>query len=1024
MKKLFLSLIVLTMTLTATAARPYFVGHRGSRWGVENTKEAFEQGCIRGQFDYLETDIKVTKDKVFICWHDDNTSKYGEKNKTIASTDWSVLKEIKHTQKRGSKTYTGYLCSMDEYLDICKKYNKRPVIELKWATGINSNDQSNMEKLVQAIKAKGFYETCIILTSMKPCLQWLHDKHPKMKLQFLTGEYWNSHFDWCVARGIDVDIQSGTWLTKSTVTKYHNKGLKVNMWTINSVSAYNKHKEMDCDFVTTDYLEPSDFGWTAWEKKAFPDGTYTATGEAGDGGNTGSGTTTPDPTPDPTKSLTVTPTTDITLSGTIGQTTAAPSVTLTVKGTNLTTNISANASTGAVTLTKSSDWNDLTGGNLTVALDLNFEKGAGEYTGYVAIQSTSSYRTQINIKATLKAGEGTVTPPVVEPEEPEEPVQPSTPLAGTHSMSDALWAKAGSTYSFAEKANRSISYYNNELYIPQSDKGSFVVVDPATGNVKQTYTIGTPSFLQHNLRITSDGQMMLGNTNMGETSVAQVYVYTSSLQGSEEMSPIGTAAIGARSDYFHIYGSWAKGGNLLALANTGNKVIQIPFTGGSTASEIEIHHADIPTGTSAIAIPSADGKSFYASVSGSIPTKHKMATGEKEDAFTGTDKPTAVNASGLGVFHLHGHTYMVTPASATSGKFDLFDITEGLSQAKLLYTKDPQLGETKNNAMTVDFCTHISGNDAFIYIIAPNNGVAAYKFTFTPEAGSVTPPATEQTTPDVTYGNVKFFLQGGTLNVPESNEALWNSMWTEFKAKYNMIDYSASGFVTPLFSQSGTGYDKSGNHNEASIGRFLQNCFYTSTDPKYTAISAASANAPWGTGEIWEWLSSYFTTVNPSMEQKALNYSYETQSFLQNTASLGTYGVTDWTEAGKPEAWSAAYMFGHKPTKTDDVFLGWYDNAYANGSPLTKLPTSGNVYACWKNSPVSTDIESVEATNARVCRTATGVEVLFEGTKQVIVYNINGMMVAGGIATDYYTCDLEAGMYIVRVGNQAYKFVK
>ncbi len=274
MKKLFSLFVILTIAVTVMADRAYLVGHRGCRWAVENTKEAFELACTRADYDYLECDVKVTKDKKFIISHDDDVSRFNSSSSaTIAGTTLANLQKIKLTQTRGGTTYTGYLCSLDEYLDICKKYGKRPVIELKYATGINNGDQSNIPALVNAIEAKGFRNTCIILTSMKTCLEYLHKNYPDIKLQFLTGQYWESHFDWCVANGIDVDIQTGSWLTKTVVDKYHKTGLKVNIWTVNTPANYDKYFAMGVDYMTVDYLERKDWddGVTEWETKAYPE---------------------------------------------------------------------------------------------------------------------------------------------------------------------------------------------------------------------------------------------------------------------------------------------------------------------------------------------------------------------------------------------------------------------------------------------------------------------------------------------------------------------------------------------------------------------------------------------------------------------------------------------------------------------------------------------------------------------------------------------------------------------------------
>ena len=161
MKRIYTLLLAISAVIAATA-QPYLVGHRGSYWGVENTKEAFINGAKKG-YDYLETDIKVTKDGKFVCWHDDNLTK-ASGEPAIASNTLSYLKSQKLTQTRGGVTYTGYISTFEEYLDICKQYGVAPVIEFKWATGINSNDQSNIPALMKIVEEKGFRNNCYIFT--------------------------------------------------------------------------------------------------------------------------------------------------------------------------------------------------------------------------------------------------------------------------------------------------------------------------------------------------------------------------------------------------------------------------------------------------------------------------------------------------------------------------------------------------------------------------------------------------------------------------------------------------------------------------------------------------------------------------------------------------------------------------------------------------------------------------------------------------------------------------------------------
>lgn len=255
MNRLFTIAIAMSMAVSGWAELPILVGHRGSSYGVENSVESFANGAKRGYL-YLETDFKVTKDLKLVCTHDDDISRLsgGTSTLTIAGSTLDELQAVPLTQTRLGTTYTGRLCSAQEYLDVCKEYNVRPLIELKWATGINSNDQSNIPMLIKLIEDNGFRDKCIILTSMKPCLEYIRTNYPDIELQFLTGQYWANHFDWCVQWKIDVDIQAG-YFDKATVQKYHDAGLKVNMWTTNDNAGYKQYGNWGCDFITTDNLD-------------------------------------------------------------------------------------------------------------------------------------------------------------------------------------------------------------------------------------------------------------------------------------------------------------------------------------------------------------------------------------------------------------------------------------------------------------------------------------------------------------------------------------------------------------------------------------------------------------------------------------------------------------------------------------------------------------------------------------------------------------------------------------------------
>lgn len=258
--KRFLSLLLIVAAMLPMAAKPKLVGHRGSDIGVENSVQSFTVGAQRG-YDYLETDFKVTKDGKFVCSHDDDTDRLGDKNLTIASSTLEQLKTVNLTQTRNGVTYTGKLCSAQEYLDVCKQYNVKPLIELKWATGVNSNDQSNIPALIQLVEENGFRNNCIIMTSMKNCLTYIRTHYPDIELQYLIyGSATNTAYEWCTQWGIGIDVQADSDFNNYgplAVPRYHAANLPVNVWTVNTNEKYLLYGNMGCDFMTTDKLDPN-----------------------------------------------------------------------------------------------------------------------------------------------------------------------------------------------------------------------------------------------------------------------------------------------------------------------------------------------------------------------------------------------------------------------------------------------------------------------------------------------------------------------------------------------------------------------------------------------------------------------------------------------------------------------------------------------------------------------------------------------------------------------------------------------
>ena len=256
MKRLLFAIIAVACVFSAWAWKPIFIGHRGSYMGVMNTVEAYTNGVEHYGYQGLECDVRVTSDGYYVISHDETTNAVGG-NLTVANATLAELQAETYTQTRGGVTYTGHICTVAEYLDICVEKDVIPVVELKWTTGINNNDMSNFPGLAALIEEKGLTSKAIILTSMRNSLEYVRTNYPALKCQFLCNSNWSTYFEWIVQWGLMPSIEAGC-LDKYTVKRFHDAGLEVAVWTVNSLANYQLYGEMGVAMITCDYLMPSE----------------------------------------------------------------------------------------------------------------------------------------------------------------------------------------------------------------------------------------------------------------------------------------------------------------------------------------------------------------------------------------------------------------------------------------------------------------------------------------------------------------------------------------------------------------------------------------------------------------------------------------------------------------------------------------------------------------------------------------------------------------------------------------------
>ncbi len=233
--------------------RVKMIAHRGlSGIECENTNAAFVAAGNRSYFG-IETDIHVTKDGKFVVIHDNDTSRVSIENVVVEECTLETLRKIRlfDTPRENASFTRSDLCmpELHEYIRICKRYDKKAVLELK-----NRFSTENIKKVIDEINEQDYLSNVIFISFNFENLVDIKKFIPKQKVQFLTKECDDNLIEKLKAHKMDLDI-SYKGITKKLVKKLHKNGIVVNTWTVDKVSLAKKMISCGVDYITTNILE-------------------------------------------------------------------------------------------------------------------------------------------------------------------------------------------------------------------------------------------------------------------------------------------------------------------------------------------------------------------------------------------------------------------------------------------------------------------------------------------------------------------------------------------------------------------------------------------------------------------------------------------------------------------------------------------------------------------------------------------------------------------------------------------------
>ena len=226
------------------------IAHRGvSGLELENTCAAFVAAGNRSYFG-IETDVHVTADGKYIIIHDDSTGRVGMEAMTVEETDFAVLRELQLKEKDGTIRCDLRLPSLDEYLAICKRYEKEAVLELK-----NPMEREAVHGIVARCEEIYGLEHVTFIAFCFQNLLYVKEKAPQAKAQYLLAEEIKpEHIQKMVDNGIDLDTHYLA-LSKELIDELHSRGIVVNCWTVDDPEIAEKLASWGVDQITSNILE-------------------------------------------------------------------------------------------------------------------------------------------------------------------------------------------------------------------------------------------------------------------------------------------------------------------------------------------------------------------------------------------------------------------------------------------------------------------------------------------------------------------------------------------------------------------------------------------------------------------------------------------------------------------------------------------------------------------------------------------------------------------------------------------------
>jgi glycerophosphoryl diester phosphodiesterase len=211
------------------------IGHRGARaYAPENTLTSFKKAIEIG-VDAIELDVRKTKDNQLVIIHDADIKRTTNGKGLIGKLTLSQIKSYSAEKVEKVPTFQKALDFLDKKVKV--------LVELK-ETGIE-------EQVLSTVKMMGLEKNVVSISFLEEALTKLRELNKDIETGLIYAKHSNP-----IKAALELKANYLVALYRfthtATVEKAHQKGLKILVWTINTIDEAKEYAKEDVDGIASD----------------------------------------------------------------------------------------------------------------------------------------------------------------------------------------------------------------------------------------------------------------------------------------------------------------------------------------------------------------------------------------------------------------------------------------------------------------------------------------------------------------------------------------------------------------------------------------------------------------------------------------------------------------------------------------------------------------------------------------------------------------------------------------------------